>query len=80
MDYLPENGESLIKTIMEKKAIPEGKWTPVEEIINKGGSVYGMPVKEYMKFFRELPEDSQDMIIKRWGELNTERDYMLVCT
>ena len=78
MDYLPENGESLIKTIMEKKAIPEGKWTPVEEIINKGGSVYGMPVKEYMKFFRELPEDSQDMIIKRWGELNTERDYMLL--
>ena len=39
-------GESLIKTIMEKKAIPEGKWTPVDDIINRGGSVYGMPVEE----------------------------------
>ena len=29
MDYVPEDGESLIKTIMEKKAIPEGKWTSV---------------------------------------------------
>ena len=76
-DYVPEDGESLIKTIMERKAIPEGKWTSVEDIKNRGGSVYSMPVDQYSKFFEELPEDSKDQILSRWGELNNERDYML---
>jgi cobaltochelatase CobN len=78
LDYLPENGESLIKYIMDKKAIPEGKWTTVMDIIQKGGAVYGMPVEEYEEFYNELPEDSKEMIKNRWGILNKERDYMLL--
>jgi cobaltochelatase CobN len=76
--YMPENGEALIKTIMERKAIPEGKWTPVEEIISRGGSIYGMPLDQYNKFFNELPPDSRNMIRERWGDINPKRDYMFL--
>ena len=39
----------------------------ITDYINRGGSVYGMPVEEYEKFFHELPEESRNMINERWG-------------
>ncbi len=75
---VPDNGESLIKIIMDKKAIPEGKWTSIDDIINKNGYVYKMNLNEYNKIFSEIPEDSRKMIINKWGNINNERDYMVL--
>ncbi len=74
---IPENGEKLIKEIMDKKAIPEGKWTSVDDIIESGGSIYSMHIKELEKYFNELPEESKNAIKNRWGDINHERDYMV---
>lgn len=35
----PEDGNGLIKLILERKAISEFRWTSVEEIVEKGGAV-----------------------------------------
>ena len=39
IEDLPANGKELITTIMDRKAISEFRWTPVEEIVNKGGAL-----------------------------------------
>ncbi|MEM0139292.1 MAG: cobaltochelatase subunit CobN [Ferroplasma sp.] len=76
VDNVPD-GNQLIKEIMKRKAIPEGKWTSVEDIIENGGSVYSMKEKEYMDYFNNIPEESRSAIMNRWGELNWARDYMV---
>jgi len=37
IDWVPENGRELIDAILEKKAISEFRWTPLSEIVQKGG-------------------------------------------
>ncbi len=74
---VPENGEALVREIMHKKAIPEGKWTSIEDIID-GNSFYRLGIDEFNKYFNGLPETSKNKIIERWGNLNYKRDYMLM--
>ncbi|MDD1727547.1 MAG: cobaltochelatase subunit CobN, partial [Methanospirillum sp.] len=64
----PENGETLIKTILEKKAISEFRWTTVEDIAVKGGTLMEMDVASFMPFFNKLPEKVQARIHKTWGD------------
>ncbi|KJE49228.1 MULTISPECIES: cobaltochelatase subunit CobN [Acidiplasma] len=78
LDYVPENGEDLIQEILRKKAIPEGKWTSIENIIDRKGAVDTINSDEYSKIFNSIPEDSRKAIINRWGNINWNRDYMVL--
>ncbi|AAT42764.1 cobaltochelatase subunit CobN [Picrophilus oshimae] len=74
---VPENGGALVREIMSKKAIPEGKWTSIDDIIN-GNSFYKLSIDEFNNYFNSLPEYSRKKIIGRWGILNDKRDYMVM--
>ncbi|WP_457742818.1 cobaltochelatase subunit CobN [Thermococcus sp.] len=64
---LPENGEELIKLILEKKAISEFRWTSVEKIVKSGGAIDFVDLNEYLEWFNELPEDLRERIVREWG-------------
>lgn len=67
LENIPKDGEELIKTIMDRKAISDFRWTTVGEIVNKGGTLYQMPEEEYRQYFDKIPRESQEEIIKTWG-------------
>ncbi|NJE85553.1 cobaltochelatase subunit CobN [Thermococcus sp. CX2] len=64
---LPENGEELIKLILERKAISEFRWTSIEEIVKSGGAIDFVGLEEYLEWFNELPEDLRERIVRDWG-------------
>ncbi|NJD98917.1 cobaltochelatase subunit CobN [Thermococcus sp. LS1] len=64
---LPENGEELIKLILERKAISEFRWTSVEEIVRSGGAIDFVGLEEYLEWFNELLDDLRERIVKDWG-------------
>ncbi|WFO74753.1 cobaltochelatase subunit CobN [Desulfurococcaceae archaeon MEX13E-LK6-19] len=66
-DKIPETGEELIKMFMEKKAFSEFRWTPVEEIVARGGALGFVGREEYLKWFNELPETVRKKMIETWG-------------
>ncbi len=37
VEHIPKNGDELIKTIMDRKAISDFRWTTAKEIVHKGG-------------------------------------------
>ena len=63
----PENGRELIKDIMERKAISEFRFTPIEEIVEKGGVLKFIEKEEYEKFFNKLKPEVRDKIKMVWG-------------
>ncbi|MGM9571127.1 MAG: cobaltochelatase subunit CobN, partial [bacterium] len=63
----PENGQELIKTIMDRKAVSEFRWTTVDEIVQKGGVIYQMPKEEYCQWFDKLAPQVKERIIGAWG-------------
>lgn len=63
---IPENGEELIKMVLNKRAISEFRWTSVEDIVSNGGAV-DFVGKEYINWFKELPKQLRKKIIKNWG-------------
>jgi cobaltochelatase CobN len=63
----PESGKELIETIMKRKAISEFRWTTVEEIIAKGGSLAAVDAAQYREWFDELPEATRARMIDAWG-------------
>ena len=63
----PENGKELIDTIMSRKAISEFRWTPIEEIVAKGGVVARIDAKHYGKWFAELPAATRGRMVEAWG-------------
>ncbi len=63
----PKSGKELIETIMEKKAISEFRWTTVSEIVKKGGAIALIPLKEYMNWWRDFPEDVKERVKNSWG-------------
>ncbi len=65
---IPENGQELVKLILNKKAISEFRWTSVQEIVERGGAVGFVNLEEYLKWFSELPEDLRTKIVETWGE------------
>ncbi len=64
----PEDGKSLIETILEKKAISEFRWTTTEEIAARGGSLEQLGAQKYLSWFEELPEATRDRMIEAWGK------------
>ncbi len=66
-EEIPRNGEELVKLILTRKAISEFRWTSVEEIVEKGGTVGFVDEKTYLEWFNELPREVRDKMIREWG-------------
>ncbi len=64
----PSEGKKLIETIMERKAISEFRWTPVEEIVAKGGAHTLLPLEKYLVWWNKLPENVREKMVSTWGE------------
>jgi len=64
----PADGEDLIRTILDRKAIAEFRWTAVGEIVEKGGALDLIETDRYMRWFSALPEDVRQAVNGAWGE------------
>jgi cobaltochelatase CobN len=67
IDWVPENGKELIQTILERKAISEFRWTPLSEIVQKGGAAGFVSLDRYKAWLQELPEESRTKVFEGWG-------------
>jgi len=67
-DWLPDKSKELIDMIMERKAISEFRWTPLSEIVKKGGAAAMLDRDKYLKWFYDFPESAQNEIIGTWGD------------
>ena len=59
VDSIPDSGEKLIELIMQRKAISDFRWTPVEEIVKKGGVWKSISLDEYLSWFNRFPKSVQ---------------------
>ena len=64
----PDSGEKLAKLIIERRAVPEFRWTPVAEIVRRGGYVDMIDLKDYVNYFKTLPEPARKRVIEAWGD------------
>ncbi|MDR2349877.1 MAG: cobaltochelatase subunit CobN, partial [Deltaproteobacteria bacterium] len=64
---VPENGEDVIKDIMEHKAISDFRWTTVQEIVGKGGALKLLPGETYRAWFDKYPEPVRERLVETWG-------------
>ena len=67
IDWVPKSGKELVETILEKKAISEFRWTPLSEIVKKGGAADFVALDQYQTWLAELPEDSRAKVFSGWG-------------
>ncbi|GFO96846.1 cobaltochelatase [groundwater metagenome] len=63
----PASGKELIENIMEKKAISEFRWTPVEEIVKNGGALALIKKEDYEPWFNTLSPRVKDRLTGAWG-------------
>ena len=68
LEEIPESGEALMQTIMDKKAIAEFRWTTVDEIVGKGGHLALLESEIYLDWFKALPEKTRTDLVTAWGE------------
>lgn len=64
----PESGEHLARIILEKRAVSEFRWTPVGDIVSRGGCLHRVDLPTYREWFDELPPDLRDRMVGAWGE------------
>lgn len=65
---IPDSGEELLQTFLQRKAIAEFRWTTVEEIVKKGGHLALVDNATYRQWFDELPAGARQALVKSWGE------------
>ncbi len=65
---IPDSGEALMQTILERKAIAEFRWTTVDEIVAKGGHIALLDNEVYRKWFANLPQKARAALVEAWGE------------
>ncbi len=63
----PSDGKELIDEIMDRKAISEFRWTTTDEIVDKGGALALVEKEKYLRWFQELPADTQHQMSEAWG-------------
>jgi len=68
LDWVPVDGKELAERIMESKALPDFRWTTLEEIVAKGGAAGGVPLEVYQKRFAALPREAREKVKGAWGE------------
>ncbi|VVB70730.1 CobN/Magnesium Chelatase [uncultured archaeon] len=64
----PASGKELIETIMSRKAVSEFRWTPIEEIVQKGGALAYLSKEEYLQWFDQLSPRVRDRVSEAWGQ------------
>ncbi|MDD2753970.1 MAG: cobaltochelatase subunit CobN [Methanothrix sp.] len=67
LENTPANGKELIETIMGRKAISEFRWTPIEEIVQKGGALAYLSKEEYEQWFGCLSPEVRSRVSEAWG-------------
>ncbi len=67
IEDMPASGKEIIDRIMERKAISDFRWTPIEEIVAKGGVIHYMTADEYRRWFDAFPAKSQAAMTETWG-------------
>jgi cobaltochelatase CobN len=63
----PASGKELIDNIMEKKALSEFRWTPIQEIVKHGGALAMIKKEEYETWFNTLSAKVRDRLTGAWG-------------
>ena len=67
LENIPATGKQLIETIMDRKAISEFRWTPIEEIVSKGGVLAYQTGEDYKMWFDQLTPQVRDRVSEAWG-------------
>lgn len=67
IENLPASGKEIIDRIMSAKAISDFRWTPIEEIVKKGGVLKYLSAEEYRRWFDNFPAEAQTAMIETWG-------------
>ncbi|QDR79084.1 Aerobic cobaltochelatase subunit CobN [Sporomusa termitida] len=67
IEDLPASGQEVIDRIMERKAIADFRWTPIAEIVAKGGVWQSLSEAEYRQWFDRFPETVRSAMIETWG-------------
>lgn len=66
-EEIPQDGDTLRRMFLERKAYSDFRWTSVEDIVASGGLLYAMPAKEYFRFYDQMPEQAKRKMEKNWG-------------
>ena len=82
----PEDGETLLRLFLDRKAISEFRWTTADEIKAKGGAIHLTDQREYESILAAMPARSRDRVLADWGEFPGEgmvwrekdEDFLLV--
>lgn len=74
LDWVPENGQELIEEIMGRKALPDFRWTTIDEIVTKGGAADTVPLEKYREWFAAIPQDAREKVIAAWGDPDAARE------
>ena len=67
VENIPDTGEELLQTFLERKAIAEFRWTTVDEIVAKGGHLALLDSAVYQEWFDELPLETKEALVETWG-------------
>jgi cobaltochelatase CobN len=73
LDWVPENGRELIDEIMGRKALPDFRWTTIDEIVSKGGAADFVPLETYRQWFAAMPPDACEKVAAAWGDPDATR-------
>jgi cobaltochelatase CobN len=68
LDWVPADGKELADRIMDSKALPDFRWTTIEEIVSRGGAAGRVPLKDYQKRFASLPAEAREKVKEAWGD------------
>lgn len=68
LDDIPENGQALVELILERRAVSEFRWTTVEEIVARGGTIARISTDEYNAWYSTLNPEFREKVNSVWGE------------
>jgi cobaltochelatase CobN len=74
IDWLPGDGRELADEIMRRKALPDFRWTTIDEIVAKGGAAAAVPLEDYQEWFAALPPDVREKVAAAWGDPGAVRE------
>lgn len=74
VDWVPENGRALAEAILGRKALPDFRWTTLDEVVAKGGAAALVPLEKYLSWFNGLPEEAREKVAAAWGHPGAARE------
>ncbi|MDO8841665.1 cobaltochelatase subunit CobN [Methanocalculus sp.] len=66
--FPPADGDELIGTILDRRAISDFRWTTVSSIVRSGGALALIGEEEYRGWFSELDPMVRSQMVAAWGE------------